>query len=361
MLEKRPSISVAQMVAMLFISRMMVTMTYGTLLIGDSDMWDHILSAAVSFVITAILVIPIYGLFSMDRKMNVLDNLQDVFGRFGLIFIVFYVGYYLMISAHTLAVFNNFMASAINPPMSLTFLSIAITGSACYGAYKGVEALARTSGFILIVMVLSMLFMGVSLFTSIETINYKPLLYDGTDSMVEGTLYMLSQATCIPAMAVLLPLARGKTKAGILVWNICIYGVTALMILLMVGTMGDFVKTQLFPVYTAAGIGKFGSFQHLDSLYLGIWTSGIFIKLSLFLMLAGEGVKKILGEKARKISVLIFSAMLVILTFCTENYNVSVAMFSTEFLLWSLGLIVVFIPLILIIGKGIKRKKFLSS
>ncbi len=121
--------------------------------------------------------------------------------------------------------------------------------------------------------------------------------------------------------------------------------------------MGDFVKTQLFPVYTASGIGKFGSFQHLDSLYLGIWTSGIFIKLSLFLMLAGEGVKKIFGEKARKISVLIFSAVLVTLTFFTENYNISTAMFSTEFLLWSLGLIVVLIPLILIIGKAIRRRK----
>ena len=51
-MEKRPSISVGQIFSMLFISRMVVSMTYGTLLIGDSDIWDHLISAPISFLLT---------------------------------------------------------------------------------------------------------------------------------------------------------------------------------------------------------------------------------------------------------------------------------------------------------------------
>lgn len=356
-MEKRPAISVGQLFSMLFISRMVVSMTYGTLLISDSDIWDHVISAGVSFLITFLLVIPIYSLFSMDEKMNLIDNLRELCGRVGWLFIVVYTIYYLIISFHTLAVFNNFILSAINPPISLPLLSLLLLSSACYGAYKGLEALARTSNFILVSTAFSILFLGISLFSSIESINFKPLLYNGTESAMEGTVYMLSQSSCIPALAVLLPLAKGNHKLGIAAWNIGVYSVFALVIMLIVGTMGDFADTQLFPVYTAAGIGKFGSLRHLDSLYLGIWISGIFLKLSLFLLLAGEGVKKIWGEKARKVSVVIFSILMAIFPFFSENLNILHQSFITEFLFVFLIVISVVIPSVLVVLKKFRHRK----
>ncbi len=360
-MEKRPAISVGQMFSMLFISRMVVSMTYGTLLIGDSDIWDHLVSAPISFLVTFLLLFPIYKLFSMDKKMNLIDNLRELLGKFGWIFMLLYIAYYLIISFHTLAVFNNFILSAVNPPISLPLLSALLLSSACYGAYKGLEALARTSNFILMATLFSVIFLGISLFSSIENINFRPLMYDGTESALEGAVYMLSQSSCIPALAVLLPMAKGNYKLGILIWNFGVYSVFALVIFLIIGTMGDFAATQLFPVYTAAGIGKFGSFQHLDSLYLGIWVSGIFLKLSLFLLLAGEGVKKIFGEKARKISIVIFSVLMAIFPFFSGKLNILHETFITEFLFIFLLIISVVIPIFLIILKKIKNKKGSSA
>ena len=356
-MEKRPSVSVGQIFAMLFISRMVVSMTYGTLLIGDSDIWDHLLSAPLSLLITFILIIPIYKLFSMNKKMNLMDNSRELLGKFGWVLIIIYVIYYLIISFHTLAIFNNFLINAVNPPISLPLLSVLLLASACYGAYKGLEALARTLGFIFLATVFSIIFLAVSLFSSIEPINFGPLLYGGTESFAEGTLYMVSQSACVPALAILLPMAKGNHKRGLLFWNIGIYAVFTLIIILITGTMGDFASTQLFPVYTAAGIGKFGSFRHLDALYLAIWLSGIFLKLSLFLLLAGEGVKKILGEKARKISILIFSALMAIFPFFYDNFQILREKFVTIFLLIYLIVIAVIIPTILILVKRMPVKK----
>lgn len=42
---KKPLISVSQLFCMLFISRMVVNLTYNPLLSGGDSMWDHIVSA----------------------------------------------------------------------------------------------------------------------------------------------------------------------------------------------------------------------------------------------------------------------------------------------------------------------------
>ena len=356
-MEKRPSISVGQIFCMLFISRMVVSMTYGTLLIGDSEIWDHIVSAPVSFLITFLLLIPIYKLFCMDKKMNLMDNARELMGRWGCILIGFYIIYYLIISFHTLAIFNNFIINTVNPPISLSLLSIILLFSACYGAYKGVEALVRTAGFIFMATLLSIVFLSASLFSGVEVINFTPILYNGSESFLEGLEYMLSQSACIPALAVLFPLAQGNYKRGIVWWNTGVHAVFVVIIILITGTMGDFASTQLFPVYTAAGIGKFGSFRHLDVVYLGIWMSGIFLKLSLFLLLAGEGIKNMAGEKYRKISIIVFSILMAIFPMFYENFSILREPFVTGFLLIYLLVLTVIVPIILIILKKIPSKK----
>ncbi len=351
------SVSSGQLFAMLFVSRMVVSMTYGTLLIGDSELWDHLVSVPIAFILTFLLMIPIYKLFKMNTKMSLIDNLEIHLGKFGIAITALYIIYYLVISFHTLAIFNNFILNSVNPSISLPILSVLLLLSACYGAYKGLEALVRTSGFILLATVLAFLFLGVSLFSSIEKINFTPLLYNGTQSFWEGVLYMISQASCIPALAVLLPMSKGNHKKAMIFWNTGIYAIFALIIVLITGTMGDFGKTQLFPVYTAAGIGKFGAFRHLDSLYLGIWMSGIFLKLSLFLFLAGEGVKKIKGEKMGKYSVVVFGFFMAIFPFFYGDFKILYKSFLTYFLIVYLLIIAVVIPLVLIIFKNKKPKK----
>ena len=355
-MEKRPSVSAAQIFSMLFISRMVVSMTYGTLLIGDSDIWDHILSALISFLLTFFLVFPIYKLYYADEKMSVFDNLCELMKNLGKFIIFVYVIYYLVVGVHTLAVFNNFILNAVNPPISLTFLSIILLASSCYAAYEGLEALARTANFILVATTASFLFLIVSLIYSVEPVNFGPFMYHGSESFFEGIAYMISQSSCIPALAVLLPMGKGNKKMGFWVWNTAVYGIFSIMILVIVGTMGDFAYTQLFPVYTASGIGKFGSFRHLDSLYLGIWLSGIFLKLSLFLLLAGEGLKKIWGEKIRKISIVIFGIFMSFPTFFPDFFSILRNASITNIFLVSVIVLSVIIPGILILEKRIKLK-----
>lgn len=354
-MEKRPCISVGQMFALLFVSRMVITITYGNLLIGDSDIWDHLISAGISFVLTFVLIIPTYTLFLMDKHMNIFDNMRDLMGKLGCIFIFTYALYFIIITLHTLTIFDDFISNAVNPPISIPLLSIFLIFSSCYGAYKGLEALGRTCTFIIVATVISLLFLSISLISSIEPINFRPLLYDGYESAIEGTIYMLSQSSCLVAMGVLFPMAKGSKIKGIIFWNSGVYLTFATLIALAVGTMGDFINTQIFPIYTATSIGKFGSFRHLDSIYLGIWMSGIFIKTSLFLLLSAEGMGKIWGEKFRKKFIIFVGVIFSIVSLFIGNLNELKKTSVTIFLLIFLIFATILVPCLLLI---LKKRKF---
>lgn len=354
---RREVISVSQLFSMLFISRLVVGITYSGLMTDISGMWDHVLSAGISFIATFVLVIPIYKLYSMDTQMSLQDNSKALPWKLGYIIVFIYAAYYLLVSIYTLSLFNVFISNVINPPISPVLLLVAISAAACYGAHKGFEGLARTAGLILVMIIISSIFIGISMSADIDFTNYRPFLYNGNTAMWDGVIFMLSRSSCIPAMAAILPLAKGNVKKGILTWNIGIYAVTLVVIVLMVGSLGDFLGTQLFPVYTAASVARIGPLRRLDALYLGIWTMGIFIKLTLFLTLSAEGVKRLFGEQIGKASVLWFGVVMAACGLFVNSKNISSGVFSTWFLFIAVMITSVVIPTFLIFAKYIKRKR----
>lgn len=355
-MKKRLVISVSQMFAMLFISRLVVETTYSGTMSKGSYLWDHILSSGISFLLIFLLVAPVYYLFNMNKSMDILDNSYELIGKSAHIVSSIYAVYFLFTCVHTLALFKVFLSNVINPPISTEVLLTTMVIAACYGAYKGVEGLARTSGIILVFMALAIIFMGISLCNNIEKINFNPFLYEGNESLLGGIMFMISRSSCIPAMALLFPMAKGDVRKGIFAWNAGIYALVATVVFLMVGSMGDFLKTQLFPVYAAASIAKIGTLEHLDALYLGIWTMGIFIKLSLFLMLSGECAKKVVGEKVGRLFVLAFGAAVMLLGIFLNKNAVSSGFFSSPSLLSAMLVTGILIPIACIILKKFKMK-----
>ena len=355
-MKKRFIISVSQMFAMLFISRMVVETMYSAVMSRGNYLWDHILSAGASFILIFLLIIPIYYLFNIDNSMDILDNSYQLIGKSAHAISLIYALYFLFTCIHTLALFKIFLSNVINPPISTEILLTTMIIAACYGAYKGVEGIARAAGIILFFIIVAIIFIGISLASDIDKINFNPFLYEGNESFWGGIMFMISRSSCIPAMALLLPMAKGNIKKGFFIWNLGVYLLISAAIFLMVGSMGDFLKTQLFPVYTAASIAKVGTLEHLDALYLGIWAMGIFIKLSLFLMLSGECAKKIVGEKVGRLSVLVFGSLIMLLGIFLNKNAISSGIFSSISLLSAMIITGVLIPATCILIRKIKMK-----
>lgn len=316
---KRSVISVRQLFVLFFISRMIVNLTYNPHMAHSNNMWDHVLSAAISFFATLIIALPVYTLIKNQASLDIADHAFFILGKLGAAVVAVYALYYLFVCVYTLSLFNSFMLNVMSPHISLVALSGAVVLTAGYGAYKGIEAIARTAGILFILMAVSVVFIIIALLPRIRAVNYPPFLYEGSRQMFYGVLLMVAKSSCIPALAMILPLAKGNVKAGILSWNAGVYLTIAAMLTVMVGSMGDYLKTQLFPVYTAASVAEIGMLKRLDALYLGVWITGLFLKVSLFLFLFSLCIQKIWGKKAAKTTIFFGAIFIMILSILTTE------------------------------------------
>lgn len=357
MMTEKQVITMPQLFCMLFISRMVVDITYTPYLAGGGEVWDHVLSAAISWILTFIMVLPVYFLYRRQPSMTLADQAYFLMGKAGYAVSAVYALYFLIMSCYTLSMFEVFVTNAMSPQISLPMLTLAILATSCYGAFKGIEALARTSGFILVVLCASIIFLICALFPQVDTVNYPPFMLNGPQQTIGGVLLMLSRTACIPAMAMLLPLAKGSAKSGIFVWNTSVHLLTGILLTLMVGALGEFLQTQLFPVYAAASVAEIGVFKRMDALYLGIWTAGLFLKTALFLVLFSMCVRRIWGERAGRVSIGVGGVLIGLFSLLVAHNRFAAAfLFDLNFLLWCTVTTSILLPLLLLVVSGIRKK-----
>lgn len=350
-------ISIPQLIVLLIINRIVISMTFGSISISGNNIWDCIVSSLIVFFLTFILIIPITLLCNNNEKMDIVDYNEKILGPFGKIVSILYSFYFILVCANTIVNFKIFIESVINPPISFLVLSTSIIIFACYASSKGIESIARSSSIILFFISFLLIFIEFSLFKVTDFTNFKPFFYDGYNSLSDGIIFLLSRMSCIPAMGMLIPMSSGNIKKGIIFWNFVVFFLTSSFIFLVTGVLGDLSVAKLFPIYTATSVAKISRFENLDSLYLGLWTAGIFLKISLFLNLSSECLRKSFGRKNNKIIIFLLGIILLFTNLFAKISNFSKGIFNTKFLLVLTMLTSFFIPLILMILKKSIRKE----
>lgn len=354
MMTNRGIITAGQLFVLLFISRAIVTITYSPELSSGDDMWNHLLSAIISFPMTLIMLIPTLFLRKFNRNMSVLEYGENIFKRLSIIISLFYAIYFIMVCGYGVAIYNKFLSLGVNGEAPIFAVAAAVLIASCYGAFKGIEAIARASGLILIGLIATILLLFFALTPSIDTENYRTILSISYDSVYNGTVLMLSRMSCIPAIAVLYPIVKGNVKKGSILWCSSIFILIMVSIILVTGSLGDYLKNSIFPVYQAAKTVNIGFLQRLDALFIGLWTAGLFCRLSLFLYLFALCVGKAFGKKTSRIAILVGGAAIFIFGMVTADMGFTSFMFNSTFWFWLTLTAAVFIPLFLLICYIIK-------
>ncbi len=350
-------ISVPQLIVLMIMNRLVISITFGSSLINGNDIWDCVISSFVVFFLTFLFVVPVYFLFSKSKGLDISDISEILFGRFGHIITLIYALYFMLVCSYTLSSFKIFIENVINPPISFLVLSTSIIIFSCYASSKGIEAISRSASVILFFMFFLLILMGISLFKIVDFTNFKPFFTEGYDSLNNGILFMISRMSCIPAMSMLIPLSNGNIKRGLIFWNVIVLFLMSSIIFLVTGVLGDLSRIKLFPIYTSTSVSKISKFENLDALFLGLWTSGIFIKLSMFLNLSSECLRKVFGKNNNKIVIFFLGISLIFTNMFVKITNLSSGIFDTRFLFFLTLLTSFVIPLILLISKKVLKEK----
>ena len=246
-MQKQYRISAGQLFSILFVNRSVIMLTHNTLLGGGENMVDNILSALLALVLNFVLILPLYFLHRRNPQENVLETGERLVGKPGAILLaVFYGLYFMAIDSYYLSFFQIFLNNIMEPLMPVWLVALAFVAVVCYAAYLGIEAIARTAGFALAIILIGMVWIGVALLPKIQWINYDPFLYNGPKQLFTGTALFLARSTGFSTMALLLPRVSGKKKLKFCIWNTGIY---CLMIFLLLGMVG----------VGGSGCGRFGT------------------------------------------------------------------------------------------------------
>lgn len=299
-----------QLFSILFLVPMVITLTYGKNFFKDNNkqIWDFTVSSIVSYIVTFLLMLPAYILYKKYPDLNLFTSC-----KLKKINSAIYGLYFIWAACYTVSIFRIFILS-VAPHGSQIFLdTILMCILAIYASFKGINAISRTSVIIFALVFASIFIILFSLFKKIEWVNYPPIMQDGPHCAINGVLYMVSRNFAIPVLIVLFPITNVKSGKIALFWNTIIHLIFNIIIFVNTGSLGDFLGTQIFSIYAATKVAHIGVFKRLDTIYMGVFTTGILIITSLFLNIFNSSLGNV--KKAGIKNTITASAIFAVLMF----------------------------------------------
>lgn len=265
---QRGKISSSQLFFVLFVSRIVVTLTYvQTVSVGKLSS-DFLFSIALSFVFTMLLSVPIILCLKSNRES---------------VIPIAYSLYFIWLSAINISRFSYFASSRISVNSSMIFFIIAIVASACYCAIMGVEGISRFGsicGVILLITVTVVLIFNVH---NLNMINYYPVETNSKMDVVKNALVMTSNSAEPAVLLIMSDKINGSKFKPLLASIGASYLTVFLLILFVVGIMGASATLQAYPIFSLFQMASVGSFSRLDMLHTAFWVLALLLKISVLI------------------------------------------------------------------------------
>ena len=293
-------ISSSQFFIMMFVSRAVVTIALNARYLGGENMLEAILSCGLAMLLGIVIALPIWWLHRAYPNETVGDTAQLALGKAGKVVPLCYILYFIVINGSALGLFHIFLLDTVNPEFSSILTIAAVLAVAVYGAYRGIETVARCAVCVFAVLLLST---GLTFFLvafRFNPENLEPLFYHGWNQTVQGTALFLSRTSAFADMAVLLPMVNGKRKTGFFCWAGGTFLFIGVLLLLLAGCLGPYAATQNFPVFVLSSLTEIRSMQRMDAVFVGVWMTGMIIKLACDLYACRVCFSSLAGKRCPK-------------------------------------------------------------
>ncbi len=288
-------ISAFQFFSMLFLSRILTTVTYLSSYSENIRLSDMFIQPVFRIVIGTVIMLPLYCLY----KNNASKNLLDLTGNRSKIVVkcisIVYVLYFFYFTVVTIARLDLFAGTIVFPETNLNYILIFAIALCCYGAYLGFEALGRSSVISAIFVIPALVFIMLTLVNKVDLLNLSPVFYNGVTPVIKVAVDSVGQTAEYAVIALMLPRVKGNVKKGFLIWLVLQTFLMAIMFFFVGAVMGNFASTQLFPFHTLASLAEFAMFSRLDAIFTSVWIMCAFIKAGLLIFLQSDILKNQFG------------------------------------------------------------------
>ncbi|WP_255883547.1 MULTISPECIES: GerAB/ArcD/ProY family transporter [unclassified Ruminococcus] len=343
----RNKISASQLFCLLLLSRGVLSVACGAFS-GSGDIGSAALSAVIALIISILLSIPVLYLSKSGT-----EPLQNGAGR---VISGIYALYFFYSVCITMTMFTVLRAETTGLRISIIAVPLIMTAAALYGSYKGIEAIARCGALILFAVVAAFVLLCLSLLSKSDILNLPPVGSYKLSDIITNTVIMVGEQSCIPAIIFIYTHVKGNVKKSVVLWLIVLFVCIFALSLFISSVLGDYALTQFFPVYSWARLSSFGVLQRLDSLFLAVWTAGVFVRLALLFWVISVCVRYAISNTVSKLAPPVFGIFALIIAVAAPfNSAIREAMLNTGVLLFATAFCCLILPAVLIIKRRLGK------
>ncbi len=293
---------------LLTVSRLVVVMTFIQSLSYSKINNDYFISHLIGFAVTLLMSVP--AILCISLKKNPLKN--KIISRI-------YFPYTVFLSAIDTARFSSFSATRINSQHSSIIFTILILLACAYGAYLGIEALGRFSGFAFAVLIMGIVLLIAFNIPNFEFINLFPLIESSNTQIIERAFKTTSNTNEIIVYLIIADKLTEKSNKPFVLSVSSSYIISLCVMICALGVLGDYISTQTFPIYALSQMASLRGFGRLDAIHTAVWIFASFIKLSLMIYCS----MKCLKIKSNKLSCLICTVLTLAVSIIFSNSMLS--------------------------------------
>ena len=284
-------VTTGQFYSLLYICSVVAAFMFVSTTVIDLGSTDAILFPLIFGIFSLVTIIPTFVFNNKAGGVSVLTATREKNKVFSCFIAVCYMVLVFILLLRTLARLDLFVSSEVFPENTMTFLIVSIVIVSSGLSLLGIGALSRASTIFLILVTLSVSVVVNSAFSNIETINFVPLFMNGEEEFFKQAL---SYSVFLPESACLILFLsdiKGNIKRGYFVYLIFLVLSLTIVSFTVVGALGEFCNTQLFPAFAISSVGEYRVLERFESIQSSVWTVCIVAKTTLQIMIISNCIR----------------------------------------------------------------------
>lgn len=298
--------------------------------IAKEAAWISVLLSTIAGILFVAFWARLYKRYPRESIIQYSDR---ILGKWlGKVVGILYILYLLYLSALVLRDLGDFVTTNVLIETPIEFVNIIFMIPVIYGAYKGLEVIARSSEVLLPWIILLFSITVFLLFKDIDLSKLLPIFPDGWQTPVKGMYPLLGfPISELVIFLIIIPFIKQQDQIQkyFSVSLITVGLFLTLLVLVCVSVLGVSITARSpFPVFELAKeikIGKF--FERVEVLVGGIWVMTIFVKLSFCFYAANLATAQLLHLKSFRITILPYGLLVTALSLIVYRNTAEVSLF----------------------------------
>jgi spore germination protein KB len=330
--------------------------------IGTEAKNDAWISGIVGLLMSIPMILIYARISALFPGKGLYEILELTLGKvIGKIFIVLYIWYSFHLGALVIRNFGEFITTVAMPetPMFVPMFCLVIVSITA--VKSGIEVMGKTSAYLAPVILFILIVVQILGFPLMDVKNIKPIFNSGWLLILKGgtSSFAFPFAESVLFIGILSSLNTNKSRYKVYIIGTLTVGIIIILITLRnILSLGELQTKFYFPTHVAVSrinIGEF--FQRIELTVALVFVVGVFIKMSICLLVACNGIAYLFKLVDYRSVVIQVGLLMLYFSYCLYNSIMEMSEWAFRIYFYYAFPFQVILPLIIFVTAEIKERR----